>query len=324
MGWTYFRESEESRLRSGPGSGSSPIANWHGTGAVFCCRGCRRVSLSARRFGTMCALCRRSTSASRSTLLAPDSRARTSALRAAARAWRESTVGFGGRSLGSLASYDPLTSSWRTSQLSLDGEASPWPGPLPRWGMTRGGVCSALTTWERRISGSGGGVWPTPTKGDGAKGSAGQVYAGGRPTLSNLAARFPTPRHCAGLRSSGMNRTELYRAMELYPTPTRRDAKTGDAKNKARGTAAGYSPNLNDTAVDLEGLATGQLNPTWVEWLMGFPLGWTVLAPWAIPSSRKRRGKRSRGSSSARVPRQLRAARANREQRPQITADKHG
>ena len=26
--------------------------------------------------------------------------------------------------------------------------------------------------------------------------------------------------------------------------------------------------------------AIGQLNPTWVEWLMGLPLGWTDLGSW--------------------------------------------
>jgi DNA (cytosine-5)-methyltransferase 1 len=32
---------------------------------------------------------------------------------------------------------------------------------------------------------------------------------------------------------------------------------------------------------------SGQLNPTWVEWLMGFPLGWTDLPNWVTRSSRK-------------------------------------
>ncbi len=31
----------------------------------------------------------------------------------------------------------------------------------------------------------------------------------------------------------------------------------------------------------------GQLNPTWVEWLMGFPLGWTDLEPLETPSFRR-------------------------------------
>ena len=39
----------------------------------------------------------------------------------------------------------------------------------------------------------------------------------------------------------------------------------------------------------------GPLNPTWVEWLMGFPAGWTVLEPSETPSSR-----RSRKSSGGR------------------------
>jgi len=32
-----------------------------------------------------------------------------------------------------------------------------------------------------------------------------------------------------------------------------------------------------------EGVKVGALNPTWVEWLMGFPLGWTDLKPSETP-----------------------------------------
>jgi hypothetical protein len=31
----------------------------------------------------------------------------------------------------------------------------------------------------------------------------------------------------------------------------------------------------------------GSLNPQWVEWLMGYPAGWTDLEPSEMPSSRK-------------------------------------
>lgn len=49
------------------------------------------------------------------------------------------------------------------------------------------------------------------------------------------------------------------------------------------------------SAVRVETPAGGQLNPQWIEWLMGYPLGWTVSEPWAMPLSPPRRGKRSAG-----------------------------
>jgi hypothetical protein len=53
-----------------------------------------------------------------------------------------------------------------------------------------------------------------------------------------------------------------------FPTPTARDHK--DA-----------GPNVNYEKAKkkgrLAGSAGGSLNPTWVEWLMGYPKGWTDL-----------------------------------------------
>jgi hypothetical protein len=37
----------------------------------------------------------------------------------------------------------------------------------------------------------------------------------------------------------------------------------------------------------LNGIHGGKLNPTWVEWLMGFPSDWTALSPSEMPLSRK-------------------------------------
>ena len=72
--------------------------------------------------------------------------------------------------------------------------------------------------------------------------------------------------------------------MKSFPTPTRRDYRSG---SKAHWERRQGTRNLNDK-IALEGNG-GLLNPTWVEWLMGFPLGWTVLEDSATRSSRKSR-----------------------------------
>lgn len=66
-------------------------------------------------------------------------------------------------------------------------------------------------------------------------------------------------------------------AVVKFPTPTCHDAKLAHpAPNK---TAQG-SPCLTERILEQE-TSGGTLNPTWVEWLMGWPLGWTDLKPLA-------------------------------------------
>jgi hypothetical protein len=55
----------------------------------------------------------------------------------------------------------------------------------------------------------------------------------------------------------------------LWPTPTARDWRSGASNLHEKN-----SRPLNE-GVHRE--TPGPLNPTWVEWLMGFPLGWTDL-----------------------------------------------
>jgi len=71
----------------------------------------------------------------------------------------------------------------------------------------------------------------------------------------------------------------------MLPTPT-----TQDAANN--GGASQYERN----SLPLNAVVGGALNPTWVEWLMGFPPEWTALDASATPSSRKSR-KSSAGQS---------------------------
>ena len=52
------------------------------------------------------------------------------------------------------------------------------------------------------------------------------------------------------------------------PTPTASDGTGGCDRNPSR-----------QGAPPLREVAGGPLNPTWVEWLMGCPIGWTALKP---------------------------------------------
>jgi site-specific DNA-cytosine methylase len=67
-----------------------------------------------------------------------------------------------------------------------------------------------------------------------------------------------------------------------FPTPNATDWKGPSTRSKGK-----ERPASDD---DLPTRVGGQLNPTWVEWLMGFPIGWTACADWATPWFRPRRG----------------------------------
>lgn len=76
----------------------------------------------------------------------------------------------------------------------------------------------------------------------------------------------------------------------LWPTP-HGFSKDGGRSNGPSGNELGRAVNQS-----LAQTNSGSLNPQWVEWLMGYPLGWTDLDRSATQSSRKSRkssGKRS-------------------------------
>jgi len=76
----------------------------------------------------------------------------------------------------------------------------------------------------------------------------------------------------------------VFNPERMFPTPTSRDYKGGyttesltrkDGKSRAMDA-------LPNAVLDGKGVETctgGQLSPTWVEWLMGWPLEWTDLKP---------------------------------------------
>jgi hypothetical protein len=69
---------------------------------------------------------------------------------------------------------------------------------------------------------------------------------------------------------------------QMFPTPNASDASKWSHQSLAERQAKGQQVRLN-TAVSPEGGKGGSLNPAWVEWLMGFPEGWTDLKPSETP-----------------------------------------
>ncbi len=162
-------------------------------------------------------------------------------------------------------------------------------------------------------------MWPTPQAHDAAKGNPKRVgrYGtkhGGR-NLNDWAARCPGPvgmiptphANCstgAGTqgRKGGLN---LQTFVRLWPTP--RACQPGQGNPGDRGLTLPYAVKMSlSTSSTTKGGRTqspvgGSLNPLWVEWLMGFPIGWTVSRAWAMRSSRRSRfssGRRSMHSSA--------------------------
>ena len=138
-------------------------------------------------------------------------------------------------------------------------------------------------------------LWPTPEASDATGGRVSKELGGTRPSGTKravtlgTAVSWPTPTandwKNAGYQKGANGNTfptlpGAVGAAKRWPTPT---ARLGDQRGpQAKRYFDPARSNDLDDAVAASG-ATGQLNPTWVEWLMGFPLGWTDLEPSATP-----------------------------------------
>jgi hypothetical protein len=75
-----------------------------------------------------------------------------------------------------------------------------------------------------------------------------------------------------------------------WPTPVARDWKGQGMSRERRKTRE--PDNLCSAVRESDG--AGSLNPTWVEWLMGYPLEWTALEDWATQWFRTKRKRHSK------------------------------
>lgn len=198
---------------------------------------------------------------------------------------------FGLSSLESLAKFDPDTSTWRTPQFSLLGDWDLYSETWPRWGLMRDGECWVQPMLALRTSGTESGLWQTPVADDAANRKAGKWNSRGEPKLSGQVAspnHWPTPTVCGNYNRKGVSKTSgdgLATAVRNWPTPVASMHKgSSPASLKRKSGKSRENDRLGHAVMASDG---GQLNPQWVEWLMGWPIEWTDLKPLAMAKFRE-------------------------------------
>jgi len=85
---------------------------------------------------------------------------------------------------------------------------------------------------------------------------------------------------------TGKNQITLTDQVRMWPTPQERDFRSGEGhrwmvpeeRSRNLTDAVAFSRDYKMTPESLPHPGGGQLNPTWVESLMGFPVGWTDIS----------------------------------------------
>jgi hypothetical protein len=216
--------------------------------------------------------------------LREDFRASTSVMLAGEPESTDRIAVYGANSPGSFAFYDRATSLWRTWQLCLDGALDEFSETWPRSGTMRSGIVFLLPPLVPPILDGGCSFWPTPMAQEtnayqrdrGQKGKE-------RMTLTGAAPLFPTPTasdwhrgasHAAHRKRPNRHGSLMLGEMigQLYPTPR------AGGRDNAGGSNSRRTAKKNGTYIGR------LLNPGFVEYLMGLPIGWSKLTRRAMES----------------------------------------
>ena len=120
-------------------------------------------------------------------------------------------------------------------------------------------------------------MWPTPRacSAMAATMTPEAAWADRFPNLETVLARrlWPTPTTSdasggPGTSSRREGGLKFRTAVQQFPTPTVNDSKNNNPPSQA-----------NRNTPPLNVVIGGQMSPMWVEWLMGWPIGWTDLQP---------------------------------------------
>ena len=211
------------------------------------------------------------------TLYLADFHAKTLAQQEKAQELTENEAECGEKWRGSFTKYDHDTSLWKTHQCSLLEDLESFSETWPQWGLMRDGECWEQRMLEQTIRGIEFGLserLPTPCASDYREKPTSKSWKAKGATNYSLAnpeiqAKWPTPL-ASDWKPRGPNSKQqgLAEKVKKLPTPTAHNAKECASPSE-------YKRNTPTLATH----AGGKLNPTWVEWLMGWPLEWTDLKP---------------------------------------------
>jgi DNA (cytosine-5)-methyltransferase 1 len=216
---------------------------------------------------------------------------------------KESNQECGEKWRGSFTKYDPDTSLWRTHQCSLLGDLEEFSETWPQWGLMRDGECWEQRTLEHRIRGTGYGLSPNGVDSFHTPNTTGlDGGSNSRKALKQRIDKWPTPTSSDWMnpKQNGIEHTNNRFVRTSLTTGVKFGAKLSDAvnlemkKNWPTPQVADYKDrgNLSNPSIQRRmeigkqvnlqmcvSQTSGQLNPMWVEWLMGWPQGWTELKP---------------------------------------------
>lgn len=237
---------------------------------AICSRGSETESSRGSRSGMMFAPLTEGHGEVESMSFAEGSRVRTSPLPERGLGSTESDPGFGPKCVESLARYDRASRSWRTRQRSLF--------MTPSCNAAEG-LIEFSETWPS---------WGTTV--------AGELFLLQTPSIlvelrhlitceieSGSTQRLPTAYGFSkDGKSNGPSGNELGRAVNRtlrVPTPCATDGRKWNRKTRQQRKDQGSSVRLCNMESEPGVPIGGSLNPDWVEWLMGWPIGWTDSRP---------------------------------------------
>lgn len=177
----------------------------------------------------------------------------------------ETSLGCGWKWPESSVKFDPASRSWKTRQLSLLGDLEPFSETWPEWGMMRDGECWALSMPELPTPADESGLWRSPAASEAGVSVERLETRNGQPVGSNC-RHYDI--HTGRLAQIGL--TQQVKARELFRTPNASNGAKWSNQSREEREAKGQQVRLCHQLG-----AGGSLNPEWVEWLMGWPIGHT-------------------------------------------------